>query len=173
MVMRLLAGETMAGARDCVDAVTVVPDGREFSVVHRSVLDRVTEIADGLGCAAAAALGDLPVSFSGSRLERLRRDLEQVIAFADAARRTAWTIGDIAVAPADRKVMVMDMRQGELWADPVHGFELHGSGGMQRVTELDSVPGTARRVSLGGVIVPLAEAAARAEELQFLPREAE
>lgn len=160
----------MAGARDCVNAVTVVRDGRETAVVHRSVLDRVTEIADGLGCGSAVSLGGLPVSFAGSCVRRLRRDLEQVIAFADAAGRVAWTLGDIAVAPGDRRVLVMETPQGELWADPVHGFELRGSAGVRRVSELDAVQGTACRTTLGEVVVPLAEAAARARALEFRTR---
>ncbi|WP_433467296.1 hypothetical protein [Spirillospora sp. CA-128828] len=156
----------MADSQGRVNVVLLTVDGADVGLVHRSVLERVGEIAGRLGCRSAVALGSPPVSFAGSCLPRLRRDLEQIIAFSDAARRTGWVLGEIAVAPGDRAMPVMDTEQGKLWVHPVRGFELHGETGVRRVTELADVPGTPKRTSLGRLIAPLAEAAARARVLE-------
>lgn len=151
--------------------VLLTVDGQDVGLVHHSVLDRVAEIADRLGCRAAVALSSPPASFDGSGVARLRRDMDQVIAFADAARRTGWVLGDIAVAPGEHSVPVLDTPQGRLWVHPVRGFELRGAGGVRRVTELAESPGTAQRTPLTCVIAPLAEAAARARVLKVYERD--
>lgn len=140
-------------------------NGRDTGLLHRSVLDRVAEVATRLGCANAASLGSLPVTFDGAAAGRLRRELDEVIAFADAARLSGWALGELAVAPGDRAVPVLDMPEGRLWAHPRHGFELRGEGGVRRVTELPSLEGEARRVALTSLVGPLAEAVARGGEL--------
>ncbi|MBG6093030.1 hypothetical protein [Actinomadura viridis] len=145
-------------------------DGTEAEVVHRSVLDEVAGIARGLGCRSAAELDCLPASFTGDRVARLRRDLDEVIAFATAAQRTGWVLGDLAVAPRDHPVPVLDTPQGRLWAHPLRGFELHREGRAQRVTELDGVPGTARRTALPVLIAPLATLVARARLVEAYER---
>lgn len=150
----LLPGRTPA------DMALLTVDGEPAGRIHRSVLDRVAEIAGRLGCRGAAALGGSPVSFDRAAMARLRCDLEQVAAFADAARSTGWVLGDIAVAPGERPVPVLDTPQGGLWADAVRGFELHGPAGVRRVTELAEPPCTAQRTALRRLIAPLLEAAA-------------
>ncbi|GGQ22413.1 hypothetical protein BKA00_007074 [Actinomadura coerulea] len=157
----------MADSQDRADVVLLTVDGEQVGHVHRSVLDRVAEIAGRLGCRDAVALACPPVTFDGSRMPRLRRDLEQVIAYAEAARQTGWVLGDIAVAPGDRAVPVMDTAQGKVWAHPVRGFELHGEAGVRRITELAEMPGTPRRTPLAHLIAPLVEAAARARVLEI------
>ncbi|MFC5747737.1 hypothetical protein [Actinomadura rugatobispora] len=157
----------MGRAQGRAAMVRLTVDGRDAGLVHRSVLERVAEIAGRLGCRAAVALGLPPVSYDGAGLARLRRDLDQVIAFADASRRTGWELGDLAVAPGERPVPVLDTPQGVLWADALRGFELRGTGGAaRRVTELAEPPGTARRTPLTRLIEPLAEAAGRARVLE-------
>ncbi|MEV3922884.1 hypothetical protein [Actinomadura coerulea] len=157
----------MADSQGRADVVLLTVDGEQVGHVHRSVLDRVAEIAGRLGCRDAVALACPPVTFDGSRMPRLRRDLEQVIAYAEAARQTGWTLGDIAVAPGDQAVPVMDTAQGRVWAHPVRGFELHGEDGVCRVTELAEMPGTPQRTPLAHLIAPLVEAAARARVLEI------
>ncbi|GAA4096720.1 MULTISPECIES: hypothetical protein [Actinomadura] len=161
----------MTRSQDRPNMVLLTVNGRDMGLIHRSVLDRVAEIADRLGCRGAMALGGPPASFAGADVARLRRDLDQVIAFADAARRTGWTLGDIAVAPGEQPEPVLDTPQGRLWAHPVRGFELHGADGVRRVTELAEPRGTARRTPLARLITPLAEAAARAQVLEVHQRE--
>ena len=146
-------------------------DGVETHRIHRSVLERAAQIAGRLDCRAVARLAGPPVTYADAELRRLRRDLDQVIAFADAARHTGWVLGDVAAAPGDEPVQVLQLAQGVLWADAVRGFELHGSGGVRRVTELPGGPGTARRVPLPDLLTPLVESAARAEVLDvYEPR---
>lgn len=156
------------GSPLCVAVLAV--NGRDRSLLHRSVLDRVAEVAARLGCRNAASLGGLPVSFNDATVGRLRRELDQVIAFADAARLTGWALGELAVAPGERAVPVLDMPGGRLWAHPQHGFELRGADGVRRVTELPSLPGTARRVALTSLVGPLADAVARGGELNVYGR---
>ncbi|SNR50936.1 hypothetical protein [Actinomadura mexicana] len=157
----------MADSQGRANVVLLTVDGEQVGHVHRSVLDRVAEIAGRLGCRDAVALAGPPVTFGGSCVPRLLRDLEQVIAYADAAQRTGWVLGDLAVAPGDRAVPVMDTAQGRLWAHPVRGFELHGATGVRRVVELAEAPGTPQRAPLARLIAPLAEAAARARVLEI------
>jgi hypothetical protein len=161
----------MSGAVGPVSMAVFTVDGEDVGQVHRSVLDRVAEIAGRLGCRDAIALGSLPASFRGADLARLRRDLEQILAFADAAQRTGWVLGELAVAPGEQPVPVLDTPQGRLWAHPDRGFELHGTVGSQRVTELAEMPGTARRTALTCLIAPLVEAAARARLLEVNERD--
>lgn len=144
----------------------MVADGAEAGLIHRSVLDRVTEIGGRLGCRATAALGALPASLTGQALRRLRRDLDELIAFADAVRYSGWVLGDLAAAPGDEPVPVLDTAAGRLWVSPVHGFELHESGGVRRITELAGTPGTAERAGLPLLLTPLAEVTARARLLE-------
>ncbi|OLT37710.1 hypothetical protein BJF79_05720 [Actinomadura sp. CNU-125] len=117
------------------------------------MLDRVAEIAGRLGCGGAVALGAPPVSFRGDDVVRLRRDLHEVIAFMDAARRTGWVLGDVAVAPGELPVPVRETPEGRLWACSVRGFEVRGTSGVRRVAG-------ARRVPLAGLVAPQADAAA-------------
>ncbi|GAA2404263.1 hypothetical protein GCM10010191_09970 [Actinomadura vinacea] len=146
--------------------VLLTVDGDDTGLVHRSVLERVAEIAGRLGCCGAVALGRPPVSFDGADVQRLRRDLDQIIAFADAARRTGWVLGDIAVAPGEQPVAVLDTPLGVLWAHRDRGFELRGTGGVRPVTDLAEAPGSARRTPLTSLIEPLVEAAGRARVLK-------
>ncbi|XVQ11458.1 hypothetical protein ACQP1W_02440 [Spirillospora sp. CA-255316] len=161
----------MARSQGRAAMVAVTVDGRDAGLVHRSVLDRVAEIAARLGCRGAVALGRPPAAFDGAAVPRLRRDLDQVIAFADASRRTGWELGGIAVAPGEEPVPVLDTPEGTLWAHPLRGFELRGPEGARRVTELAEPPGTARRAPLARLIAPLAEAAARARVLEVRERD--
>ena len=160
----------MTEQQGCVNEVMLIREGEAVGRVHRSVLDRVSEIASRLGCREAVALGRLPASFAAGSMPRLHRDLEQVIAFAAAARRTGWVLGEIAVAPAERPVLVMRTEQGRLWAHPARGFEMHDSDGVRQVKKLDSVSGVARRAPLTDLILPLVEAAAHARVLELRPR---
>jgi hypothetical protein len=144
----------------------VTVNGQHFTSIHRSVLDRVAGIADRLGCRVAVVLGSPPASFEGAGLARLRRDLEQIIAFADATRRTGWVLGEIAVAPGDRPERVLETSEGSLWAHAIRGFELRGTAGTRRVTGLPGRPGTARRVPLTDLVEPLARALARAQVME-------
>ncbi|MFF5259904.1 hypothetical protein ACFY4C_13230 [Actinomadura viridis] len=153
-----------------VCTVVLSVDGADAEVLHRSVLDEVAAIARRLGCRSAAELGGLPAAFTGDRVARLRRDLDEVIAFATAAQRTGWVLGDLAAAPRDHPVPVLDTPQGRLWAHPLHGFELHRDGRAQRVTELAGVPGTARRTALPVLIAPLVRAVARARLVEAYER---
>lgn len=130
--------------------------------IHHSILERAAQIADRLDCRAAARLASLPVTYADAELRRLRGDLDQVIAFADASRRTGWALGDVAVAPGEESVQVLELPEGVLWADAVRGFELHGADGVRRVTELPGGQGPARRVPLTDLFGPLTESAARA-----------
>ncbi|CNF03623.1 Uncharacterised protein [Mycobacterium tuberculosis] len=138
----------------------------EAGLIHRSVLDRVAEMAGRLGCRGAASLGSLPASFTGACLHRMRLDLNEVMAFAEAADRTGWTLGDLAAAPGDEPVPVLDTPDGTVWASSARGFELRGPDGARYLTEVAGLPGTARRTALLLLIAPLAEAARRAQILQ-------
>lgn len=140
-------------------------DGEQTHRIHRSLLERVAEIAGRLDCSAASRLAGPPITYADAELRRLRRDLEEVIAFADASRRTGWVLGDVAAAPGDEPVRVLDSPEGELWADAVRGFELHEADGVRPVTEWPGQDGCARRVALPALLTPLVEAAARAEVL--------
>ncbi|MFB4319806.1 hypothetical protein ACA361_37505 [Actinomadura sp. 21ATH] len=142
-------------------------NGQGFALVHRSVLERVAEIAGRLGCDGAAALGRLPASFESAGLARLRRELDQVVAFADAARCTGWALGEVAVAPGDRPERVLDTPEGTLWASSIRGYEVRGAAGTRRVTRLAGWPGQARRVPLTALAEPLLQAVARAGVLQI------
>jgi hypothetical protein len=146
-------------------AVLVV-NGQDIGLIHRSVLDRVASIAARLERQNAVTLASLPASFDGTSLRRLRGDLDQVIAFADAARQTGWTLGSLAAAPADKAVPVLSTAHGMVWVHPARGFELHGKAGARRVTELAGWQGTARRAALTSLAAPLVEAVARARTLQ-------
>ncbi|MCO6009166.1 hypothetical protein NE236_29775 [Actinoallomurus purpureus] len=150
--------------------VVLVVDGEQTGLLHRSVLDRVVEIADRLDCRGAVRLGALPVSFSGAGLRRLRRDIDQVVAFSDATLRTGWTLGTLAVAPGDRPVPVAKTSEGTLWADSLRGFELHGPAGPQRVVTHPQLPATAHRTPLSGLTAPLVEAVAPARHLEVFER---
>ncbi|WP_433183085.1 hypothetical protein [Actinoallomurus sp. CA-150999] len=150
--------------------VVLVVDGEQAGLLHRSVLDRVVEIADRLDCRSAAAFGALPASFSGADLRRLRRDMDQVVAFADAALRTGWTLGDLAVAPGDRPVRVAETSGGTLWADSVRGFELRGSADPRKGVTYAQPPATAQRTALSDLTAPLVEAVARARVLEVFER---
>ncbi|MFC5750707.1 hypothetical protein [Actinomadura rugatobispora] len=144
----------------------------ENVLIHRSVLDRVAEIAERLECRSAVALGSPAAVFEeGAALARLRRDLDQIIALADAAWRTGRLLGDIAVAPGDQPERVLDTAEGRLWAHALRRLELHGTASPRRVTELREPPGTARRAPLSNLIEPLAQAAARARVLDRRERE--
>ncbi|MGI8330892.1 hypothetical protein ACRYCC_13080 [Actinomadura scrupuli] len=154
------------GPPDRLGMVLLAVDGDAAGLIHRSVLDRVADLDARLGCVGALTLRKLPTVFEGGSLRRLRRDLEQIIAFADAARSSGWALDELTAAPGDDPVPVLDDPRGRIWAHPVRGFELHGKSGVQRVTELPQMPGaTARRVPLTDLIVPLVEAAARARVL--------
>lgn len=147
--------------------VLLAVDGEAAGLIHRSVLDRVAEFAGRLGCRGALTLRTLPATFEGDGVPRLRRDLEQIIAFADAARRTGWMLDELVAAPGEHPVQVLDDPRGRIWVHPVRGFELHGTGGVQRITELSQAPGaSACRVPLLELIAPLAEAAGRATLLE-------
>lgn len=156
----------MPGSEGRVSMAVLVVNGEDTGLIHRSVLDRVASIGSRLGCRAAATLASLPASFDGTSLRRLRGDLEQVIAFADAARQTGWTLGGLAAAPADRAVPVLSTAQGMVWVHPARGFELHETAGARRVTELAGWHGTARRAALTSLTAPLVEAVARARTLE-------
>jgi hypothetical protein len=148
--------------------VLLAVDGEVAGQVHRSVLDRVVDLDARLGCVGALTLRKLPAVFEGGGLRRLRRDLEQVIAFADAARSSGWALDELTAAPGDDPVPVLDDPRGRIWAHPVRGFELHGKTGVRRISELSQVPGVpARRVPLTVLITPLVEAAARARVLEL------
>lgn len=154
-----------------MDLVAFAVDGEEAHRVHRSVLERAAEIAGRLDCRAAARLAEPPATYAGADLRRLRRDLEEVVAFADASRRTGWVLGDVAAAPGDEPVQVLELPEGGLWADAVRGFELHEASGVTRVTEWPGSDGPARRVALPVLLTPLVESAARAEALDvYVPR---
>ncbi|QKG23348.1 hypothetical protein [Actinomadura verrucosospora] len=156
----------MPSAHDRLGAALILVDGVEAGAIHRSVLERVSEIGARLCCCCALKLGGLPASYASAALRQLGRDLEEVMAFAQAARRTGWVLGDLAAAPGDGPVPVMDTPDGRLWARSAHGFELHGPGGVRQITELPGTPGTAARAPLPQLIAPLAAAAARAELLE-------
>lgn len=160
----------MTRAKDLENLVLLTVNGRDSALVHRSVLDRVAEIADRLGCRVAVVLGSPPASFEGADLARLRRDLDQIVAFADAARRTGWVLDEIAVAPGDRPERILDMSEGSLWAHALRGFELRGAVGTRRVTGLAEFPGAVRRVPLTDLFEPLIRAAARARVLEVCER---
>jgi hypothetical protein len=146
----------------------VVVNGVDTVLIHRSVLNRVAEIAFRLGCHEATPLVRRPASLSGTQVPRLRRDLEQVMAFADATLRTGWQLWEVAAAPADEPVPVLDTPHGRIWVDSAHGFELHGTGGgSQRTTVWEQLSGTACRVELSRLIAPLAGAATRAQILEI------
>lgn len=149
--------------RGAVGLVPFTVDGVEAGLVHQSVLDRITELADRLGCHNARRLGELPATFEPKALKGLRRDLDQIIAFADAARRTGWTLNGLVAAPGDQPVPVLETPRGWVWVDQIRGFELRGPEGAQRIRELPGAPGcVAERVPLPSLIAPLAAAAARA-----------
>ncbi|XRQ08756.1 hypothetical protein ACN3XK_71710 [Actinomadura welshii] len=155
-----------------VGMVLLTVDGAGAGRIHRSVLDRVAEIAGRLGCRSAAALGDPPVSFDAAALPRLRRELEQVAAFADAARCTGWIVGDVAAAPGERPVPVLDTPQGRLWAHPVRGAELRGPAGARQATGPGEPDGGAQRAPLRRIIAPLLDAAAgRTLEVPEMPED--
>lgn len=157
----------MSAALHRLCLVTLAVDGARTGSVHQSILDRVAETARRLGLATAAELDRLPVAIGSARLPRLRRDLQEVAAFSDAARCTGWVLGDLAAAPGDQPVPVLDTPEGRLWATSAHGFEFLEPGGVRQVSSLAQVPGTARRVPLPFLIAPLAEAAARAGSLEL------
>lgn len=157
----------MPGAQNRLCTAMMTVGDVEAGLIHRSVLDRVAEIAGRLGCHGAASLDSLPASFTGAYLHRMRRDLDEVMAFAEAADRTGWILGDLAAAPGDEPVPVLDTPDGRVWASSARGFELHGPGGARRLTELAGLSGTARRTALLLLIAPLAEAARRAQLLQI------
>lgn len=155
------------GLPDRLGMVLLAVDGHVAGLIHRSVLDRVADLDARLGCVGGLTLRRLPTAFEGVSLRRLRRDLEQIVAFADAARGSGWALGELTAAPGDDPVPVLEDPRGTIWVHPVRGFELHGKTGVQRVTELPQVPGmTARRVPLTELIIPLVEAAARARVLK-------
>ncbi|MGH3243312.1 MAG: hypothetical protein ACRDNL_23235 [Spirillospora sp.] len=162
----------MARGQDLASLVLLTAEGQDPALIHRSVLDRVAEIADRLGCRAAARLGWPPVVFRGAELARLRRDLEQVIAFADAVRRTGWVLGEMAVAPGDRPERVLETSEGGLFAYSARGFEWRDAAGSRPVTELSEASGTARRVPLTDLTEPLTRVVARAEILEVRERAA-
>ncbi len=158
-----------------VGTVLLAVDGADIGEIHHSVLVRVANVAERLGCRQAARLGSPPVHFEGAEIRALRRELEQVVAFADAARHTGWTLGRLTAAPSERAVPVADTPQGRLWVHPARGFELHNKRGVRKVatvyeiTHLDepaplksAAPDSerARRVPLGGLLASLTEAAA-------------
>ncbi|QKG23257.1 hypothetical protein [Actinomadura verrucosospora] len=158
----------MPSAHDRLGTALILVDGDATGPIHRSVLERVSEIGARLCCCSAATLGGLPASYTDAALRQLRRDLEEVMAFAQAARRTGWVLGDLVAAPGDAPVPVMDTPDGRLWARSTRGFELHGPGGARQITELPGTPGTAARTPLPQLIAPLAAAAARAELLEVV-----
>ena len=157
----------MPGAQNRLCTAVMTVGDAEAGLIHRSVLDRVVEIAGRLGCHSAASLDSRPASFTGAGLHRMRRDLDEVMTFAEAAQRTGWVLGDLAAAPGDEPVPVLDTPDGRVWASSARGFELHGPGGTRHVTELAGLPGTARRTALLLLIAPLAEAARRAQLLRI------
>ncbi|MFG2084871.1 hypothetical protein [Spirillospora sp. NPDC048824] len=157
----------MPGAQHRLCTAIITVGDTETGLIHRSVLGRVADIAGRLGCRSAASVDNLPASFTGAVLVRMRRDLDEVMAFAEAARRTGWVLGDLAAAPGDEPVPVLDTPDGRVWASSARGFELHGPDGVRYVTELAGLPGTARRTALMLLITPLAEAARRAQLLQI------
>jgi hypothetical protein len=161
-----LKEEPIAGWPRLLGMAALVVDGADVTLVHRSVLDRTAEIAGRLGCRSAVALGSLPASFNGAALRPLRRDLDQIAAFADAALRTGWVLGDLAMAPGDQPDPVLEAPEGRLRVDPVRGFELCGSHGPQRVISLAQMPGMARRTTLARLVAPLVDAVARAHVLE-------
>ncbi|GAA1785660.1 hypothetical protein [Actinomadura chokoriensis] len=146
-------------------------DDQDVGVLHRSVLDLVAEIAGRLGGGHATALGTRPAAFDAGQMPRLRRELEQVAAFADATRRHGWSLGELAAAPAERSVPVLETEKGTVWVNPVRGFELHDAAGVRPLTELDDMPGTARRTPATRLMGPLLAAAARARRLEIRERD--
>jgi hypothetical protein len=148
-----------------VNLAVLAVNGEEAHRIHRSVLERAAEIAGRLGCGGATRLADPPVTYADTELRLLRRDLDEVIAFADASGNTGWVLGDVAAAPGDEPVQVLRLPEGVLWADAVRGFELHGTSGVRRVTECPGGSGPARRVALPDLLTPLVESVARAEVL--------
>lgn len=164
-ILRLTEDPIVEGSH-LLGMAALVLDGADVTLMHRSVLDRTAEIADRLGCQSAVVLGSLPASFNGAALRPLRRELCQIAAFAEAALRTGWVLGDLAVAPGDQPELVLEAPEGRLRVDPVCGFELCGSCGWQRVISLAKMPGTVRRTSLAHLIAPLVDAAARVQVLE-------
>jgi hypothetical protein len=157
-----------ASTEGLLGMAVVVVDGVDTVLVHRSVLNRVAEIAFRLGCHDATPLVRRPTLLSGPQVPRLRRDLDQVTAFADATLRTGWQLWELAAAPADEPVAVMDTPYGRVWVDPAYGFKLHGTdGGPRRATAVRQLPGTARRVALSRLIAPLRGVATRAQVLEI------
>lgn len=152
----------MPGSQGLVGMAVLAVDGEAYCLVHRSVLDVVCELAGRLDCRCAVALGSLPTWFEADRMPALRRDLEQVAAFADAGRRTGWSLGELAVAPGPRPAPVLDTPEGMVWVHPARGFELHSPHGARRITEFDRLPGTVRRIPLIDIMAPLIDAASRA-----------
>ncbi|URM98902.1 hypothetical protein LUW76_33765 [Actinomadura madurae] len=145
-------------------------DGEVWGALHGSVLERVVGIAERLGCVRAPVLGQPSVVVRDRELRGLVLDLEQVVAFADAARATGWALGRLAAAPWNEAVAVLDDTRGRIWVHPARGFELHHAGGVRRITELPGVAsGPARRVPLVELIGPLVEAASRAMVLELFP----
>lgn len=151
-----------------VGMVLLVVDGNAAGAVHRSLLDRVAELGERLGCRRANGLRELPAAYEGGALRTLLRDLDEIVAFADAARRTGWELDGLAAAPGDESVAVLDEPRGTIRVHPQRGFEFHRDGGVQRVTELPQLPGASSQpVALTKLMVPLVEAAARAGRLDL------
>lgn len=163
-----------------VGTVLLAVDGTAVGEIHHSVLTRVAGVAERLGCREAARLGSPPVVFEGAAIRALRRDLAQVLAFADAAHHTGWTLGRLTAAPSERAVPVADTPQGRLWVHPARGFELHDKRGVRKVATLSEIthlgePGPfkspdterARRVPLDGLIAPLTQATTAAYRIEL------
>jgi hypothetical protein len=133
-------------------------DGRGVGEVHGTVLEQAARLAVRLGLPRAAGLSRLPAVFAGDSLRGLRRDLDQVMAFADCSQRTGWVLGEVGVAPGDAPVWVMDTERGSVWARAGRGFELRTAAGVERIEA------GARRTSLARLIAPVALAVATASQ---------
>jgi hypothetical protein len=157
----------MSAAERRLCLVTLAVDGAPAGSVHQSILDRVAEIARRLDLPTAARVDGLPVAFDSAMLPCLKRELREVAAFSDAARRTGWVLGDLAAAPGDQPVPVLDTPEGRLWATSARGFAFLELGGAHPVNGLARAPGTPRRIPLLFLMAPLAEAAAQAELLEL------
>lgn len=168
---RAREGAPMLGADGMAVLAVEGEDAGDAALVHRSVLSAVAGIARRLGCRSAATLDELPAHFDADLLGRLRSELDQVVAFADAARRTGWSIGALAVVPDGEPISLLDHPEGRVWVNRACGFELRDGTGARPITELAGQRGAARRTPLIEIMAPLMGAVGRAGALKVYGRE--